>query len=101
MIIFDTIWRNHLNSHLCHGITSLKAHFLSFFDHVLNWSNSTKGVFWKVVMLSFENFLEATNGFGNWNIRARKACKLFCNIKVLRQEELDTTRTPYQCLFFF
>jgi len=40
-------------------------------------------------MFTIKDFLKATYSFSNWNIRTWLTSKLFRNVEVLSQEELD------------
>ena len=51
-------------------------------------------------MFTIKDFLKATYSFSNWNIRTWLTSKLFRNVEVLWQEELNTTGTSNQGLFF-
>ena len=83
VVVFETIRSYHLYGHLCHIFTSLVAHSFSFSYYILNWTYATEGIFWKIVIFTFKDFLKATNGFSNWNIRTWLTCKLFSNVEVL------------------
>ncbi len=69
------------------------GNFLSLLSGLVNITNHVKGSFRQIVMLSFQNFLETTDGINQLDVSAFVAGKDLSSGEGLTHETLDLTGT--------
>lgn len=84
---------------ISHGLFPF-LHLFSLFDRFVNGAYEIECAFRQVVVLTFEDFLEAANRFFQRNVFAGLAGELFCYEERLRQESLDLSCTGYDDFIF-
>src|SRR5687767_11681010 len=71
------------------SLRRLGLHLFGALEHLLDRSLQQEGLLRNVVVLSFDDFLEAADGVGNLHVLARNAGELLGDEERLREEALD------------
>ena len=73
---------------------------LRFLDCFVDGANHVESLLGQIVVLTVQDFLEATDGFFQRNVLTGAAGEDFSNVEGLRQEAFDFTRALYDQLVF-
>src|SRR6266571_2137443 len=76
----------------CHRLTLLLLFFIALYD-IVDAASHVEVVFADLIVLAFENLLEATNRFLHGNIFTFASSKCYCNGHWLREETLHLAST--------
>src|SRR5690349_14007682 len=78
-----------------------ELHILSFLYYFLYSPRQEECLFWEVVILTRDQFLEAADRLFQGDEFTFESSELFSNVEWLRKEPLNLTRTSYRQFIFF
>src|SRR3984885_3100306 len=78
----------------------VRLHLLGLFERFLDGADHVERLLRNVIVLAFDDFLEAANRVFNLDVFAFEAGELRCDEHRLRQESLNLTRAGYGALVF-
>src|SRR5947209_18218327 len=77
------------------GSLCRRLHFLRCAHHFIDCALHVKGLLRNIVVLSFDDFLEAFHGVSDFHVTAWRSRELLGNVERLRQESLNLAGSAY------